>query len=470
MAGIFPEFFQKFNDTLENEFHGKSEEQISRFVTKRILDFSRAWVSQPAVFDFWRVELSCLRKFSTIPSAQKIAEDLLRDRQKISDQLAATFQQLHRSELDKQFILNFRVKCCFFGIAVTAVQLSVLGGKIPSASNISHSCEIFTEIRSQFKKAKLLAPKNFPGCESTVDFIFGEIFPLALPLIPAAVLPAIVGSSEPLHFEDVERIWRKVSSEQKYFREILDFHREEDNAARLAKNAWRKNIEPATEKKMHAVVPKTENLETPRGPWRWAGGFVQGRRSSAGTSRLSDVGMPKISQEAFQDLLKEWNNTADQTEDVAMTPIEQRNVPRSSRRSSLLSAENFYEGKNLPVIPALRLPTKRRRSSNENSPTLAALTDLPESPAKKSARVLVAETPDIGTVKRRQSINFENIPPINIALKFESGSQSARLPGEKSRLIGTPVKSRLSGIISEAWTEMDTGGVNTRSQARKSEN
>ena len=468
MAGIFPEFFQKFNDTLENEFHGKSEEHISRFITKRILDFSRAWVSQPAVLDFWRVELFCLRKFSTVRMSRKITEDLLKQRLVISDHLACTFQQLHRSELDKQFILNFRVKCCFFSVAVTAAQLSVLEEKNPSASNISYACEIFTEIRSQFKKAKLLAPKNFPiNCDSTVDFIFGEIFPLALPLIPAASLPALVGSSESLHFEDVDRIWRKVATEQKYLREVIECHREADIATRAAKNAWRKNIEPATEKK-NAVVPKSENLETPRGPWRWAGAFVQGRRSSAGTSRLSDVGMPKISQEAFQDLLKEWNNTADQSEDVAMTPVEP--VTRSSRRSSLLSAENFYEGKNLPVIPALRIPPKRRRSSNENSPTLAALTDMPESPAKKSARVLVAETPDVGTVKKRSSINFENIPPINIALKFESGSQSARLPGEKSRLIGTPVKSRLSGIISEAWTEMDTGSVSTRSQARKSEN
>ena len=477
---IFPENFPAFQQ--DEEISAMEISALNGVMQRKLLTFAFAYVSRPDLFSFARTEMICLRKWFGVNKAIEITGNLINNRVTISDQLENKLSD------DVRFFVKFRLDFAIFTLYIHSAHLEVLSKPYLNRPNqfitgmINQARGIFLKsLRPNFKRAKRIAPENSGNWtkESLSEFVFSEVFPFAIPLLPGDILPKLVGMEDDggrLAFEDSEKTWKLANEIDRCWEFILPLHLHAADSAKKHRIAWReevrKKIEDGDEetkprlptsvkevsKSLESKISLAQNSERkPAGPWRWAGKIVipaqQAIQSHSSKLSKSDESVKKISQDDFAALCREW--AAEEEGDSQLS------IPgdlKSRRRSSLLSTENFYEGKNLPAAPAIddrtnfqvpqpycaRSPKKRRRggsgeSLKEKSPTVAMV--VQNSPIPKMGRLLVAPTPEVSNSTRRTGLgNFSVLKGMPSIAPFDLSDTFRRLAVEEGKSINIQKK------------------------------
>ena len=435
---IFPENFPPFSEGVEKEgllfnLVPESSEQLPRlsnWLLQQIWKFVFAFNSRPEPMSLLHEEVACLRKWTGPATTALCISAVLKNRADLELNARRNFQDSLTG------LLEFRLQSAIFSLAIGAAQAEIL--KRPSNATPGPSAEKFIVLASEaFSAMRGLFKAAKKACDIRTglsDFIFSIVFPAALPHLPPAWLPRLVGFSDPdFHFEEIDGIWKNVFETHKWLQGVLPVHvhaaaeagkrrrrfskfteeeKQETERTSIARPRYSSVVHPSSASLSSRLSRDTgaDSAGDPSigGPWRWAGKFVQPRKISI-TSRLSEE-QRMVSQSDFASLVKEWENEGEVWAEGAGGASQAIAVAYQPRRSSL-STESFYEGNKdrhnvtmeavgqgaqsgdsaLPFFNA-GSPKKRRRSDTK-SPTIIAA-----SPVIKR-RVLVAATPETSMKK-----------------------------------------------------------------------
>lgn len=352
---MFPEvFLRKFTSYTEMEF-GRSEDSALRYIRGAITRFPLEFRSRPNLLDFMNMEIPCLRKMQPLPSALVVLDSLLLD--SVRKEVFLKAQSLADEYRLADTTWSLRFYCGYLALSLAALQIDFI---LNCCSRLPP--HRLRQVRSIFRNIESIFPeKCVSGHNGIDDFVFDELFPQAMPLIPPHQLHKIACLDEPLESYQIETIWSKVPTELHYYK-TSPWHSSYSQAVKRTTSQARAAIsraisQAATVKPELQRVAKLEEDGPPLLRDRWAP--ITTKRTSV-ESKLESLETKRH--------LRRLHSELDEVGEA------QSKAPRR------ISTDNFYF-RTAEVHSAHKSPSPKS-------------TRVESSPKRTVSRVLIGETPE----------------------------------------------------------------------------